>query len=744
MRFDDFQQNSIINEIRMNPRAFDKFIKSEAANGILCGFEAELYYRGVVSEDESSEDYEDDRPVRTIDGVCNFFDDDNYNSDRAISRLRSKLEEDYFAILQTKIEEEWIEEREELIKNYMEENSWDWEDAITTKLEEMGLSRSEISAAFFAKNSLKKEKDEELNKNNNDQLEMFKADEDYANYEKARALAEEELESDVQHSIRRRDHTYLIVYEEFSDETKDSFDEQDYMHSKGIFYMSDILAKYDFITWTIWTTPSESDSSTGFDSEVATELGKNLKEYIPSIFIDGRSHNTVVKVADTYKGIARNYDQYPNLWIIEPDSSLDERENTDDMGAEIISPPIPLSQIESVMRDFWKFAKSNRAYSHESTGFHVNVSLPNITTGLQQIDYLKLALLLGDEYVGREFDRFEGQAAHFCQSSLARIKKSYQLMDIPDIMIKLKTDLENSAAQAVLRQRYGSEKYSSIHLKHSYIEFRSVGGENYFNSPSSVLDTAKRFAYATYIASQPQLERNEYAKKLTSLLSNIVVGRGPTFKYYDPKLPANLKQPTVFVDRPQRGFRQLTISPEYDKDIINIFARYAVGELPQAALKSFIKQAQLTRTIQKQSSVDENKYYWWKVESGSKKHAIEVVATNKNDALKIAAGQWGVTMSHEMMLYATATPIRPYEEPQKSPASRPSGYHRSIMPAEDPEGNFEIYNRITNESMYRFNADNTSDAWEVHQAWISRQALSSDAVSRFGVRPVLRADSENT
>lgn len=615
----------------------------------------------------------------------------------------------------------------------------------------MGLSRTQIANAFAAKSRAIFAKQT----GNVNQFELFQDDDDYKNYVEAEETAEQDLQNEVEFCILRRDNTYQTVYDEFTDDIRTGYeyDEEEYLKSLRIGYMSDVPNVFQYISWGHYTDESDDvDRETGFSEAAAEELAEELKKYIPDLMIDGKSESIIVKVSDRYKTVPRHYDgMTPNLWIIEPDSSLDERNRDSDMGAEIIAPPIPIDQLERVLTQFWKFARAHRAYSHESTGFHINVSMPNITTS--NIDYLKLALLLGDEYVAKQFDRFEEEASIYCRNSLGKIKSEYRLMNIPEMLVKLKDDLENSAAQAILRTKHGVEKKSSIHLKQNYIEFRSPGGEDYFSSDpklfieslKKIINTAKRFAYATYVASQPQLERNEYAKKLTALLTSVSTGRKPTVKYYDPKLPDNAKQPTVFVDKPQPGFKQVVtpISSDYDKDLVNIFTRFAIGELPRAALKSFVKQAQLTRTLEPPqrpfsksvgtSTPSSNEYYWWKVESTSKRHMIEVVARNKAEAIQNAAEEWGVTTGHEMIVGATAKPLRKYEE---LTATQPASYYSAIIPAHDETGNWEVFNRISNHSLYRFNADNYDDAAQISRSWARRNNITPDVAAEFSIRQV--------
>ena len=71
------------------------------------------------------------------------------------------------------------------------------------------------------------------------------------------------------------------------------------------------------------------------------------------------------------------------------------------------------------------------------------------------------------------------------------------------------------------RAGLSKNKYSSVNIskleKHGYLEFRIAGGENYHLKPRLVEEAILRYITALDIASDPNLYREEYLKKLTSL-----------------------------------------------------------------------------------------------------------------------------------------------------------------------------------------------------------------------------------
>ena len=107
-----------------------------------------------------------------------------------------------------------------------------------------------------------------------------------------------------------------------------------------------------------------------------------------------------VEVFSEYHQRRKTWDR----WYVEPDGSV-EPEGKDDGIAEIVSPHIPASQALEVLNKFYATAKAYGFYSNESTGLHINVSLPSNT------DILKLALFVGDQHILKTFDREDNEYA---------------------------------------------------------------------------------------------------------------------------------------------------------------------------------------------------------------------------------------------------------------------------------------------------------------------------------------------
>jgi len=189
---------------------------------------------------------------------------------------------------------------------------------------------------------------------------------------------------------------------------------------------------------------------------------------------------------------------------------------------------MPLEECLTKMEQFFEWAETNGAYANSSTGFHMGVSLPHRGG---DVDYVKLALFLGDEHVLKEFGR---SSNHFTEAAIKKIRQRVKgnKEAVGSAMELMKHNLLELAQKALEINNNGFGKYTSINPQGArdrsdrrgpqgakYIEFRSAGGTNYFEDINKLKNTLLRYAQAMTIAANPAAERREYYKKLYKLIS---------------------------------------------------------------------------------------------------------------------------------------------------------------------------------------------------------------------------------
>jgi hypothetical protein len=290
--------------------------------------------------------------------------------------------------------------------------------------------------------------------------------------------------------------------EKLRDEFNDSGDSdfEKYCDVMDMNYMSDVLNKYEhYLYWPYTSYSDENDSYLNLEyvaDELKTETG-----------IDATYD-------DSYHGTSRARAQEKGQWIIEPDSSIDADES-EDAGLEFISPALEINEALKQMQQVLEFIREH-GYTNTSTGLHINISVPDYN--VDKLDYVKLAIFLGDKYVLEQFDRLSN---HYCDGAYKKIGNKVQQMkgdELKAVMNKMKEGL-TLAASKIIHTGYTS-KYTSINTKEGYIEFRSPGG-NYLDDPVEKLtNTALRMALALRIATDENMYKKEYQKRLYKVLND--------------------------------------------------------------------------------------------------------------------------------------------------------------------------------------------------------------------------------
>ena len=441
-------------EVNMSPGSLKKL-----ASGIdaLVGIEFEMIVPDVGSVDdddrEPEEDMDYDERADDIDDVVRFFNDGDYNDRSSVRDLEEELREKFYEWQSEQIDEQW--------------NSSDGREFFA-KWVENNVDPDEVADHV--------EKEEDLFGNRNpdksDYIEFIESEWD------------RNFDSD----------NYQNAYDEFREERQDDgdFDERQFLRDIGIEYMSEVSNRVRaYISWPHWTY------SDGGDSDMNLE---NLADEFTDVI--GRK----VHYSSGYHGGPRTNDAY----TIEPDSSLSG--SGDDAGLEFISPPLPIDEALEDVKKIKEWADERGAYTNRTTGLHMNVSVPGFNQ--EDLDFVKLTLLLGDKYL---LDRFGRSANTYCKSALDVIAEAPNVQDKELLFKKLKDNLETMASKVIHSGRVG--KFTSINPKDNRVEFRGPGGDWLGQNFDKIEDTLYRCVVALDAAVDPDKYRKEYLKKLTKMFA---------------------------------------------------------------------------------------------------------------------------------------------------------------------------------------------------------------------------------
>lgn len=454
---DQIQDTDNLFELKMSPGELRKWAKTSQISGMQMGFEAEMIYRDVLTDEDADEP---DPRARSIDDVVRFFETGD-NHARTLRSLDRYLTTRYNDWRQENLDRDW---------------------------ELMGLS-SETREQFDKENG-----------------------EDYT------------------------EEAWLA--DEFP-------------------YMSSILFDYRDLTW---------PSTKGPNTRSPEDLAQALENVVGERVIASRDYHSAPR--------------RPGQWILEPDSSIKPRD-PGDTGLELVSPPMPLATALEKLDQVINWANgSGNAYTNASTGLHLNISMPQ--QGPNTVDYVKLVLFMGDRYVLEQFQRLGNTYCHSAFDRLIKANKTWsgakpgfggttlkkQQNKIAQAMDLMRRNLIHLARE-IVQNNVGENKYTSVHMKDGYVEFRSPGNDYLDQAqqdPGILENTLLRLARALHLASNPDLERREYAKKLYKLLSG----------YQETEISRGKDDP--------RYRTRVTTAADFN-NITELFARYSAGEMNSDHLK---------------------------------------------------------------------------------------------------------------------------------------------------------------
>jgi len=477
-------------EVEMSPTNLKKLANQIDAK---VGMEFEMIVPDVNTEDDEPdyqdpERYDENEPARSIDDIVDFFDERDHNTRSTIAELRRVLEEKFDEYLETYVKKDWEKRGKEYLLNWIKKNADPSDIAdYLDKPEDL------LGDRIPTKEDYEEVADEEWKRPGNaagynyyDQAyESFKDGDMIPNY----YSYDEDDEADPDENS-----PYIYGFD------RDEVDQEEFLESIGINDMDDVynhrMNRNNDLAWTRWSDPEPVYNNNGGES--IEEVASRFEDAI------GRSVNW----SSSYHGARRTSDGY----TIEPDSSL-RAYGSDEAGLEFISPPLPVDEMFDDISKIKEWADDVGAYTNSSCGLHMNVSVPNYSKS--NLDYVKLAILSGDQYVLNQFGRI---ANSYCESALDIIKNKAK--DNPQeterLFEKLRSNMEEIASKII--HNGSTRKFTSINTKENWVEFRGPGNDWLNSNFSKIENTVLRFVVALDAACDPQKYRKEYLKGLYKLL----------------------------------------------------------------------------------------------------------------------------------------------------------------------------------------------------------------------------------
>ena len=717
-----------LDEVRMAPSNLMQWATSPEAKGVRAGFEAELIFRDTQRDDdedyEMEPDYDQDERCRSISQVIDFFGGGDFGmGSRALERLQEQLDEAYMEWLDEQLVNDFKSEAEDLIRKVLvDEGDWDLDNEIQKQLALIDdLTDDQMNAIIQAGERAPKFT------SSKEKVLYAEANPLYEKYLDAQEEAEDLLDELVQDHLTAQDGVYDSALDDFRDNYYID-DDSGFFDDAGLRYMSDIANNYD-AEWPYMTGGNSGSGSRDWDS---------LKDSL---------ENTIdmpVKVSSGYHNATRK----EGLWIIEPDSSL-QPDDSDDMGLEIVSPPMPLlmalEKLQAVTD--WANSDTGNAYTNGSTGLHMGVSVP-FKGG--DVDYLKLILFLGDEYVLQKFGR---EANTYCKSAMSKFKENIKggRAD-PAGALKLMQHGLLELAHKEIQKGVGDGKYTSAHIQNGYIEFRSPGGDwlaEESADPEVLQNTMLRFARAMSLAANPSEERREYAKKLYKLIAPEGDSEFALFSQFAAgeltaeQLKKRWAEKTIGTEKKMNQRWQLfqfdKIADQWLPVPGQSYNGYSEDEVKNRVWSKFGREA-----------LDSGEY---ELRNMSEDQQWEVYDVNTGETLEIVAGKnKGEVADKVYDKYAEQKigfNVRPYEDPatmtpraklaKRITTKKPEPEKPAQSTNERGVPYWEVYELETGHVVHTLLSDDLPDAVTDAYNWLT--SIGAEQPDLFKVRPKMNADT---
>ena len=701
-----------LDEVKMSPSALQRWAKSPEAQGIRAGFEAELIFRDTNSGDDSDydmePDYDMDERCRSIQQIIDFFQGGDYGhlSPRQERALQEGLDEQYYEWYDEQMIKDFSNEAEDLIRKVMvDEGDWDLDNEIQKQLALLDLTDDEMNAIINAGERAPKFT------SSKEQQAYAEANPLYQQYLDAQEEAEGLLDDLIEDEVRKQGANWDAALDDFRDNYQID-DDSGFFDDAGLRWMSDVSNNYD-LDWPYMTGGGSNGGSREWD-----EIGDSLHSAI----------DMPVKVSSNYHSTLRK----EGVWIVEPDSSL-QPDDSEDFGLEIVSPPLPLEQalekLEAVCD--WANSPEGNCYTNSSTGLHMGVSVP-FKGG--DVDYLKLILFLGDEYVLQQFGR---EANTFTKSAMSKFRENIKggRAD-PMGAIKLMQSGLLELAYREIQKGVGDGKYTSAHIQNGYIEFRSAGGDWLAEEnadPEKLSSTMLRYARAMSLAANPAEERREYAKKLYKLVAPEGDSQLALFSQY--------ASGELTAEQLKKKWAEKTIGTE--KKMNQRFRLYQnVGgvwePVPGAEWNGYTEDEVKMRVWSKygREALDTGEYQL--VNMGEQDW--EVYDVNTGETLEIVKGKSKGEVADQVfdkyVDQGIGFQVRPWEDPAKMTPRAKLAKRITAKKPEPIDYNYEIVNLgdVNLGVVDKFYAANKQEADKTFDKWLEIRRLPNDT-DTYGYRP---------
>lgn len=202
-------------------------------------------------------------------------------------------------------------------------------------------------------------------------------------------------------------------------------------------------------------------------------------------------------------------------WALVPDRSIKTSDPTHEFGMELVSPPLPLAENLTNLKNVFMWMQDAQHETNSSTGLHINVSVQGLSDA--NLDKLKLLLLLDEQQVQRLFDRllnsYTWNHVNILQQAIAQAKQQQQ----PWTQTRQFNQIKYILNAGIDLNKYRTVNFSK--LEKGYLEFRIMGNQDYHKRFETVRSVVLRYALVLLSALDQSAFVSEYNQAVARMFA---------------------------------------------------------------------------------------------------------------------------------------------------------------------------------------------------------------------------------
>ena len=188
-------------------------------------------------------------------------------------------------------------------------------------------------------------------------------------------------------------------------------------------------------------------------------------------------------------------------------------------GMELVSPPLQLAETLRYMDTAFDTIHNLGFDTTDSTGLHVGMSYRSPEYTKANLDPVKLAFLLGEQDIIRQFGR---------EGNIYTVPQLQKLADYVgsnyDEFARNERDINallQDLFQGISWDKYTTFNYGRVQQS-GYVEYRIIGGKDYHRRFSEIEQNVMRYALVLKAGVDPQAFRQEYLKKVYKFVQEML------------------------------------------------------------------------------------------------------------------------------------------------------------------------------------------------------------------------------